>query len=418
MLSPLRDRKGIAGVYFALAMPILLGFTALGTEVGSWYFDRRALQTAADMAAVTAAFELIAESDEEYAAALQEAQRHGFEPASGTLTLNHPPLQGAAIGDPEAVEVIVTRTRAPMFSALFNDETLTLSARGTARLSGGGSACVLALDPSASQAFSITGSAVINAPGCVLASNSSNNRSMTFTGSINATLHSIQTVGSYRTTGSINLNTTKPPRTGTTPLADPYADLDMPPAGPCNQTSFKKTGTTTTTISPGRYCGGIDVSGSSIVHFQPGTYVVDGGSFSFTGSTRIDCPTCVGTEGVTIVLTGSGSKYASVSIAGSVSVSLQAPTTGAYAGMLFVQDRNAPSNGSNSITGSASMRMRGALYFPSQSLAYAGSSASNATCTQIVARTISIVGSAAIGDDCDDTGVETINVGGSVQLIE
>ena len=89
----LADRRGVVGILFALAMPVLIGFTALGTEVGLWYLGRRNLQTAADVAAISAAFEILNGSGNETSSAEQEAERHGFNPpaAQSRSTARHPP---------------------------------------------------------------------------------------------------------------------------------------------------------------------------------------------------------------------------------------------------------------------------------------------------------------------------------------
>ena len=88
----LTDRRGVVGILFALAMPVLIGFTALGTEAGLWYLGKRNLQTAADVAAVSAAFEILSGSGDEVSSAGQEAERHGFDAAGGTIQVNNPPI--------------------------------------------------------------------------------------------------------------------------------------------------------------------------------------------------------------------------------------------------------------------------------------------------------------------------------------
>src|SRR3954470_2947295 len=52
-------RKGAIAVVTAVALPLLLGFTALGVEVGHWYLVQRQMQGAADAAAISAAAEYI-----------------------------------------------------------------------------------------------------------------------------------------------------------------------------------------------------------------------------------------------------------------------------------------------------------------------------------------------------------------------
>src|SRR3954466_5701079 len=115
----LTDRRGVVRILFALAMPVLIGFTALGTEVGLWYLGRRNLQTAADVAAISAAFEVLNGTGDEVFSAGQEAERHGFDPSSGTIQVNNPPSAGTSSGDDSAVEVLLTQPRAPLFAGLF-----------------------------------------------------------------------------------------------------------------------------------------------------------------------------------------------------------------------------------------------------------------------------------------------------------
>src|SRR3954470_7502888 len=54
-------RKGAIAVVTAVALPLLLGFTSLGVEVGHWYLTQRQMQGAADAAAISATAEYIAQ---------------------------------------------------------------------------------------------------------------------------------------------------------------------------------------------------------------------------------------------------------------------------------------------------------------------------------------------------------------------
>ena len=59
-----KDQTGATAVVTAITLSVLLGFTALGVEVGSWYAERRALQTAADAAALGAGYKIYKEGKE------------------------------------------------------------------------------------------------------------------------------------------------------------------------------------------------------------------------------------------------------------------------------------------------------------------------------------------------------------------
>jgi hypothetical protein len=50
-----RTESGATAVYFALLAPVLIGFSALGGEVGLWLLTERRLQHITDMAAISAA---------------------------------------------------------------------------------------------------------------------------------------------------------------------------------------------------------------------------------------------------------------------------------------------------------------------------------------------------------------------------
>jgi hypothetical protein len=152
----------------------------------------------------------------------------------------------------------------------------------------------------------------------------------------------------------------------------------MPPPGACDYTNVKynndPTGTTTRHISPGTYCGGIEIGGNSTnVVFDAGTYILLGGGLKVTGSVTITG------DGVTFFNTFDQShNYQEVSINGSGLVTLRAPTTGSYKALLFYQDpRVAPaSNNGSTIAGSANSVYDGIVYFPSTDLEYGGNSSS------------------------------------------
>jgi uncharacterized membrane protein len=57
MLSLILDSRGFVVVLIALALPAVIGVTALGVEAGFWYALKRQDQTAADAAALSGAYE-------------------------------------------------------------------------------------------------------------------------------------------------------------------------------------------------------------------------------------------------------------------------------------------------------------------------------------------------------------------------
>jgi hypothetical protein len=115
------------------------------------------------------------------------------------------------------------------------------------------------------------------------------------------------------------------------------------------------------TINPGTYTS-INLNSNGTDTFTPGTYIFTGGGISCSGT-----PAITGT-GVTFYFTGS----ATFNCQGNDLITLSAPTTGTYAGILMYQDpadTTGPSLGGN--TGSF---YTGVLYFPSSRVTFFGNS--------------------------------------------
>ncbi len=88
-----------------------------------------------------------------------------------------------------------------------------------------------------------------------------------------------------------------------------------------------------------------------------------------------------------------GGETRSLYIAGSSSVELRAPRSGYYEGILFYQDRNAPSDLINRLTGGTDMELEGLFYFPNTEVKFSGnSSVTGSDWISIVARTVEFVG--------------------------
>ena len=53
------DKRGLSAVTVAVSMPVLFGVAGLGVDTGLWYAMKRQNQSAADAAALSAAYEVI-----------------------------------------------------------------------------------------------------------------------------------------------------------------------------------------------------------------------------------------------------------------------------------------------------------------------------------------------------------------------
>jgi hypothetical protein len=417
------DSSGAVTVTLALTFTALVGFAALGTEVAEWYSIRRTMQGAADSAAFSAALAKFNGASSAYTSeATSVTANYGFIDGTNNvvITVNSPPASGSHTTDSHAVEVIISRPQPLQLARMFLSESPTLSARAVATLNPTGSACVLALDRSNITDVSGNGTTTLNLNSCNLYVNSPSNDALNLLGQATINAEQAFISGNYQTSGQASLNTTAGTYTGAAPANDPYADVSIPSYSGCNQTNLSVSGKNNPqTLTPGSsgimvLCGGVSVTGNGTLNLSPGTYIMDGGSFSVSGNSTVYAP-----SGVSIILTSStGSNYATASIAGGADVTITAPTSGPLAGLAIFQDRNAPASGTDAFTGGTNQNITGAIYFPTQSVTFnGGTTTGGAICTQIVASTITFNGNAAFNNNCAGTGVRGVGTS-FIKLVE
>jgi Putative Flp pilus-assembly TadE/G-like len=415
-----RDRRGALLATTAAALPVIAGFAGLGIEVGMWYSDKRDLQTAADAAALSGAFERVRGNPSGLqGAARYEAQRNGFAIGGpNTIHVNNPPLAGSRAGETTAVEVVLTRPHKLLFSTLMLSADVDITARSTAAVDTTGEACVLALDRTANAALNNQGSATIKMDGCVMASNSIASNAIEITGSATLSAYSLWTVGGTDTGGSAQVTLARPPTTHAWELDDPLATFDMGSVPACSPNPPYKTswGNGAATLQPGVYCGGLSFNANADITMKPGRYYITDGNFFVAASAKVRCDCPNPEDGVTIILTKKNTaNIGTVDIRGGADVQLRAPadSSNPFRGVLFYQDRRAPVNttGVNKFNGGATMKLEGSIYIPQQGVEFQGNNSLSKTCTQIIARTVSFTGNAYIDNTgCQAAGVQPVTV--------
>jgi hypothetical protein len=338
------------------------------------------------------------------ASALDDGSRNA---AGAVFTVRTPPASGRHAGSTAAVEVTVSRSQTLLLASLFTGG-MQVGARAVARAGSVGDACILALERVQSSTAEFTGSADITLTNCGVKANSGSAQALTVSGSSSLTAQFVETVGGYEVSGSGRL-TADTAITNSTATADPYLSLPYPAAGGCTRSNYHQNGSDS--LSPGIYCNGFELGAQARVSLAPGVYVIDGGSLKVNGGAQLS-----GT-GVTIFLTGSAGNFAAVDINGGAQVALTAPGSGPYAGMLMMQDRNAPSGTDSKVNGGATMSLDGVLYFPGQQVDFRGNTANAGGCTRIVADTVTFSGDSALGNDCRSLGI-TANGATAPRLVE
>jgi len=190
--------------------------------------------------------------------------------------------------------------------------------------------------------------------------------------------------------------------THASPAADPYTGLEMPAFSGCTRNQYRLDARKTETISPGVYCGGIEVAGGATLNLDPGTYILDQGNFA------VGAGSAVNGAGVTIILTSrNGSNYGGIDIRSGSTIAISAPSVGAAAGtpgVAFWADKHAPA-AEDIFDGGGTQQINGAIYLPSRRVEYSGGSPSGKSCSQLVAWTVAFTGNSFFQHDCSGAGV-------------
>jgi Flp pilus assembly protein TadG len=404
-----KDQQGTIAIMTGLSATVLVGFAALAIDVASWQVAQRSMQGAADAAAYSAGVAYNRGDGTDFhtqAKGITAAQGYVDGQNGATVAVNRPPTLGSHTGSATAIEVIIQQPQPRFLAGLFLSSNPTVNARAVATIAGSG-ACILALDPTANQAITVSGSSSINSPGCDIVANSSSASAFSMSGSSTVTTSCLVVGGNASVTSGLSLTQCGSPVTGAAPTGDPYALVPQPtPSGSC----LTVPNGSPVTLVAGYYCSGLHISSSQSATFGAGVYYVTGGNFQIDG-------TASGT-GVTFFIAAPNS----VTINGSRTTSFTAPTSGTYSGIVFFGDRAGSSSNNSTIDGGSNTTITGAVYFPTQSLTFAGGAATGSDCTQLVADTIKVTGSSYFNSACTGDGMAQIVVHsrsvGTVQLVE
>ena len=408
------ERTGSVAIMLGVALPVVIGAAALGTEIAFSLVKYRQLQIVADAAALDGAtanqkgYPNFAVEAQAVAASL--GAQNGVNGV--TVTANSPPSSGPNVNKSGAVEVIISQPQALSLASLFTSGSFNIIARAVAT-PGGGAGCVLQLNPA--TGFTMSNGATATLSSCGLAVDATGSSALTMTGGTVLNAQSVSVAGKASISNGATINPSTALKTGQASVADPYAGVTMPALpGACSNgisTQYAHSNSGVQTISPGVWCDGVSFTNDANVLLQPGVYYVNGGNFNVGGAVVMN-----GT-GVTIILTSSTSgNYATVTINNGATVTLSAPTSGTTAGIVFFGDRRASATNSNNFGGGAAVNITGAVYFPSQSVVFQNGASNPSGCTQLIAGTIQLTGGSRFQATCP-TGVAAIG-SGTTALVE
>jgi Flp pilus assembly protein TadG len=408
MHNLLRCHRGSAAFATVVALVPLIGVVALGGEAGSWYVTKQHAQNAADAAAYSGGLRLACsisassncDTAHDYVyRGKQFAARNAFcnagdssYPGSNCASLPTRTSQTVQIDQPTAdtVRAIVSQQQPAYLAAVLGFSTINIRAQAIAQVQKPKDLCMLGLGrvPSSNSGLTIGGSSNITGNGCGMMSDDTVKYASApaFSGSgwaVDAVNGCVASAGHCDVGVPHNYNML--------PATNPLQVLDTESfntwTGKSNNLACS--GTLTPNNSANLYKDLTCTNGNTVT-FSAGTYFFYNATITINGGANVR-----GT-GVTLVLLGDSS----LKINGG-DVDLSAPATNAtyphLNGVLI--DDQAPNKSKNSVTvnGGGTVKLGGAMYFPNVDVSWGGTAAStNATCSEVIANTITITGNAYI----------------------
>lgn len=337
------------------AMSLLLGFAAIGIELGRIYRVKSNLQHAADSAALAGARELsMAGTDKSVIAGIASGAIGKF------VDTNTAKLTGVSVDTrvgltPLEVAVSVSADMHLPFGGIIGTPSIRLASTSVARVVGQPNLCVLGLDSLSPGTVSLGTTANVHGKSCSVFSNSTSGKGLVASGGSVLTASTICSAGGVDGQPS-NFNPTA--LTDCPKFNDPLASRPAPPTGGCTFTDVKIRGSNVR-LKPGVYCGGISVHSQAIVTLEPGIYVIRGGEFEVGTKASI-----TGT-GVGLYFEGA---HTSIRFKSDSIISLRAPTDGPMAGILIFGDRNQPASTIYTINSENARVLVGTIYLPNATL--------------------------------------------------
>lgn len=346
-----RATRGNVAITFVISSVALVGAAGAAVDYSTASSAKTAMQAALDSTALTlvksaaslsptdltsgASAEFRATFTRTNVSATQVAAQ--YDPTSGVLTLN-------------------SSGNVPLsLMGIFGYQTASISAVSKSKLGGAAlwPVCVMITNPDSNHTLLVKNQASIDFNNCIVQVNTQNWDAVEARDT--SYIHSVN--GKNCFVGDIHYGDVTPPKLETCDfLPDPYASLTVP----ANSCDFQNmTVSANTTLSPGTYCGGLRITGSSSVTFNPGIYYMQAGDFQILGSSSVSG------SGVTFLLSGNSTN---INFNTTGTINLSPTTAGSWAGFLFYWDQVTTKKGQTDVISSATAKFSGVIYFAGQTL--------------------------------------------------
>ena len=418
------DQRGVSIVAIGLCMPVLIGGIGLAAESSYWRLHQRAMQNAADSAAIAAA----TNNGSYYSSEAQSvANQYGFLNGNGQINIVATNPATASGCSANCYQVTVS-DKVPLFfsqivgysgdTAVNGQHLTTLTATAVATVAKAYTYCVLALAGSGKRGITSHGAPNADLNGCNVMSNTG----ASCTGhNLNASVGDAH--GSDNGCG-ITQNSNVPA------VSDPFSNLSSNiPADNCGgsypQEPTKKNAPPLPTsnqlfgtiVSNGTkvLCGDQQLVGNTTINDT--TLVIENGQLDSNGYTFQG-------SNLTLIFSGSNTgNYQHVPTGGGT-LDIAAPTSGDWSGVAIYQDPSLTKNVDISAAGnSPTWNISGLVYLPNSSVTLSGAinkSSQGATCFELVIDNLTVNGTGDIfanDNQCNLAGLDQTKGGSRGMLV-
>jgi Flp pilus assembly protein TadG len=342
----LKNAKGSVVVPFAIGLPVLLGVAGIAVDFAVMNVKRGQLQIAADRSAIAAAKELSLSNATTISVT---AVANSLVQASANSAMSNVNV-AVQVNNPDAnVKVTLREDWVPFFAHFIQTGVTPLVVSATAQLAGHTNLCVLTLDPLGTKTLYMDKSARLMANDCMVYANSSHAQAIRL--DQNSELHAaaICAVGGVKSKSSA---ISPAPTTDCSVIEDPLSLRQPVEQVGCVETNMDVS-SGNYTLLPGRYCGGLKISGTATVTFRPGDYTIADGAFEISGSATVK------SENAAFYLQGNSTV---LKFKDSSTINMSGAKTGPMAGLLFFEDREVSDGRVHQINSSNVKELTGTIY--------------------------------------------------------
>ena len=370
----LSARSGTAAVAFGFALLPATAVVGAAVDYGRASEVRVKLQSVLDAAVLAGAKEATSAKTTTASTVFTHNLGGSIAGAWATFTANADGSLSGTAGA-EVPTTVLAAVHVPSISVRADAQAKTRNTSSSTR----NTVCLLLVDPTASQSLVFNSGAKINAPNCEIDVRSTGNQAAVFNSGTTLNVKKICVAGSNVT---MNGGTLSVVQTGCAAISDPFAGtLPVVRAGDCTSANTGKSyDGSSITLNPGTFCGNTNFNGSPTITFNPGLYVIKGGTMTINDKAKITG------NGVTFYFADASSK---IQFNGTITATLTAPTSDTYSGILMFE----PSGLAKSqltFNGTTASTLKGLMYLPSRQVIFNSTSTFSAEMISMVFATLTM----------------------------